>query len=161
MNTLNSTRLREFVSYDPDTGVFTWAQSKGRAKRGTSAGWRKSNGYVGIHIDGKNYLAHRLAWLYVHGVWPPDMLDHINGVRDDNRITNLRCVSAGDNLNNQRAPHANSKSGYLGVSPWRNKWRAVIQVNRKQVHLGVFDTPETAHHAYVEAKRAHHQTNQL
>jgi hypothetical protein len=89
------------------------------------------------------------------------MLDHINGVRDDNRIANLRCVSASDNLNNQRTPHTNNKSGYLGVSPFRGKWRAVIQIEGKQVHLGVFDTPEEAHHAYIEAKRTHHQTNQL
>ena len=87
---LTAERLRERLHYDAGTGVFTRRVGSGHARTGEMAGSVHSTGYVRISIDGGKYTAHCLAWLYVHGVWPPDQIDHINGNRSDNRIANLR-----------------------------------------------------------------------
>lgn len=102
-------------------------------------------------------MAHRLAWLYVHGEWPSKHLDHLNGNRTDNRIENLRQVSVAENAENTRRPHRDNKSGYLGVCKKRGKWLAVIQIKGKYTRIGLFDTPEMAHEAYLAEKRKHHK----
>jgi hypothetical protein len=163
---LTADRLRELLDYDPETGVFTRKASRtrygttsaNRATAGKQAGGWHIEGYVAISVDNRRYLAHRLAWLHVHGAWPEADIDHLNGVRTDNRIANLRSVTRGVNLQNLRAAQRNSKSGFLGVS-WderKQAWMARIGVNRRTVHLGRFKTAEEAHEAYKNAKRKLH-----
>lgn len=149
-------RVRELLHYNRRTGVFTWRVTLGSAPAGSVAGYTRTGGYRGVGIDGHTHLAHRLAWLYVHGVWPTDQIDHRNGVRSDNRLANLREATRSLNGQNQRNPQVGSESGFLGVSRSRKKWRAHIMVDSIPYCLGSFATPEEAHAAYVQAKREHH-----
>lgn len=148
-------------NYDPETGMFTRARAAGRHGRhraGTVADCR-SHGYVVIRIDGKLHGAHRLAWLYHYGEWP-DVIDHINGDKADNRIINLRNVSQTENMQNIQSAPAHSKSGLLGAHRHgrSRKWQARIRINGVGMRLGSFATPEEAHAAYMAAKRQHHST---
>lgn len=152
-------KLQELLSYDPETGIFTWlTQRRGGAKKGTEAGCKNFKGYIKINIYGKEYLAHRLAWLYVYGKLPESFLDHINEIRDDNRITNLRLATLQENYHNISKPQKNNKSGILGVcrANCGKKWRADICLNGKIKYLGVFNTAEQAYEAYLKAKRELH-----
>lgn len=85
---LTQSRLKTILHYDPETGMFRWRVSNGAAKAGRLAGSLRPNGYLHIGVDCNRYYSHRLAWLYVYGVWPKDQLDHINGIPNDNRIAN-------------------------------------------------------------------------
>lgn len=149
--------VREMLGYDKTTGVFTWKVRPCKAVRaGDVAGNTNKFGYVTIGVKKKVYKAHRLAWLYVYGVWPDGLIDHINGRKDDNRLCNLRVVAADGNAQNIRRPNRRNKSGFLGVIWFQNKWRANITVKGKTHWLGDYSTPEEAHQAYLEAKRKHH-----
>jgi len=108
---LSQARLRELLQYDPDTGVFVWLQSRrARASEGSIAGSNHPSKHRIIRIDGVNFYAHRLAWIYVHGPIPDGMLiDHINGQRGDNRIKNLRTVTHKENMGNMGIKHTPSK----------------------------------------------------
>jgi hypothetical protein len=148
---------REILDFD--AGVFRWKWRDDRAKWwntrfvGTVAGYLKNTGYITIRINGWNYQAHRLAWLYVHGVWPTDQLDHINGVRDDNRIANLREATSQENNRNAGLRKDNS-SGITGVG-WhkrRQKFQARIAVDGRLIYLGRFDTLEEAAAARAKAE---------
>lgn len=157
---LTAERLRELLAYDPGTGTFTWrVRSARRIKVGDAAGCDNGYGYLRIRIDGVEHKAHRLAWLYVNGLWPVSQIDHINGLRDDNRIGNLRDVSQSVNSQNLRSATAQNKSsGLLGVS-WHkrdSRWVAQINIDGKKHHLGYFNTAELAYAAYLEAKREFH-----
>lgn len=154
---LTAERLRELLNYDPETGVFTWRVSRrATARPGSVAGTITPKGYRAIWI-GANYRAHRLAWLYVYGVWPTHEIDHIDGNRANNAIANLRDVTRSVNHENLRRARSDSAHGFLGVSPFKGKWwKARITVNGKWQHLGTFKTPEEAHAAYLEAKRRLH-----
>ena len=151
-------RLKELLRYDSETGVFHWLVNRG--KNGTKnklAGSRLTEGYLVITIDGRSYIAHRLAWLYVYGVWPTSGLDHINRVHDDNRITNLREATCAQNMQNRNSL-SNNKSGVVGVS-WNkriNKWSASIKVSYKTIRLGNFSSIEHAAIARAEAKAKYH-----
>lgn len=152
---LTAARLRELLHYDTETGVFTHiATKRQRVIAGNVAGSTAQNGYRKHRIDGGTYSGHRLAWLYVHGEWPKRWIDHINGDRSDNRIANLRDVSALVNRQNMRV--ATGAVGLLGVSRHHRQYRAEIGHNYKNIVLGTFDTPEEAHAAYVQAKRRLH-----
>lgn len=155
---ITAEQLRELLDYDPESGRFTWRVALPGQKAGSPAGCLDSYGYVVIRIDGANRKAHRLAWLIAYGEWPDDQIDHINGDRSDNRIANLRSLTNQGNQQNRRTAHRGNSSGLLGVSPKRGKWRAQIKVDGKKRHLGLFDTPEAAHAAYLEAKRKLHPT---
>lgn len=154
-------RLRELFAYDPETGLISRLVSAGRSSKLTSPGTLSDRGYLIIRADKKNLKAHRLAWAIHHGAWPQNHLDHINGVKTDNRLVNLRDVTIAGNMQNQRCAQASNKScGLLGAS-WSKSagaWQAQIQVNGKNIHLGIFATPEEAHAAYVLKKRELHPT---
>ena len=140
-STITQSFLHSILNYDPYTGIFTWNVFRGgTAKPGTIAGTIE-DGYRRIIVNGKSYRAHRLAWFYIYGVWPPEGTDHYNRIRDDNRLCNIR--TANDEMNSRnKGKYKNNKSGYKGVS-WKdknNKWVAQIQVNKKGIHLGLFDT---------------------
>lgn len=155
---LDLDRLRELLEFDEKTGVFKWLKppSNRTAKRSV-AGVVTGAGYRYIRVDRKSYLAHRLAWLYVHGEWPKNLIDHINLVRDDNRIANLRQATSAQNGHNARLRSTN-RSGLKGVS-WsasKARWHARIVANYVTYPLGYFDTKEQAHEAYqVAARRLH------
>lgn len=157
MNELTAARLRELLSYDQGTGVFTWRVRMNNLAAGAVAGCLGSRGYWRIKVNKRIYQAHRLAWLYVHGLWPNGDIDHVDGERANNVISNLRDVSQSVNGQNQRRAHSKNKSsGLLGVSANRGRWRAQILVAGKNITLGRFDTPELAYSAYLAAKREHH-----
>lgn len=152
-------RLKELLTYDPETGLFTRNEDRGGYRAGSIAGAKHSEGYVAICVDKSPQLAHRLAWLYMTGGWPIEV-DHINGVRSDNRWHNLREVNRTLNNANSRMK-SNNKSGYKGVC-WSapcQKWRATIKVDGQQMHLGVFDDPVDAHKAYCTAAERHFGTH--
>lgn len=153
---ITAERLRELLSYDPETGLFHWRISYRRTKTGDRAG-AFSHGYVAIMTDGYLNRAHRLVWLYVHGRWPLNQIDHVNGNRADNRLENLREADSKINGQNKQVAQANNTTGFLGVSFKRKKFRARIKVNGRQLALGSFNTPEAAHEAYLIAKRQHHE----
>lgn len=158
---LTQQRLREVLSYDPETGAFVWlVQPNGRVQVGQAAGNLNPYGYVQIKIDRVLYRAHRLAWLYMNGEWPrQEQIDHINGVRNDNRWKNLREVSRSFNLQNRRTPNRrNASAKMLGVSQRcaGGGFQARIRYNGKEQRLGTFDTAELAHQAYLKAKRTLH-----
>ena len=132
--------LKTILHYDPIVGEFTQiARTSRRVKIGDKAG-TICNGYLHISVKNIVYKAHRLAWLYIYGEWPKDQIDHINGVRDDNRLVNLRDVSPRVNSQNKRMD-AKNVSGANGVcfNKARHKWRANIKVNRKNIYLGYFE----------------------
>jgi len=152
-------RLRACLNYNPETGVFTWIVSTGpRVHEGDVAGYidKADGGYSRIRIDGKMYQAHRLAWFYQTGVWPPHQIDHINMDRTDNRWANLRIATQTQNMENRGALATNT-SGFKGAH-WHKharKWRAQITVNGKKHHLGHRNTREEAAALYAAAAEKH------
>lgn len=147
-------RLRELVSYDPETGLFT----RIRKNTNSGCGWPDKAGYFYLMVDSRTYAVHRLAWFYMTGNWPIGEIDHINSIRNDNRFCNLRDVDRVTNMQNERKARKNNKSGFMGVH-WRadrSRWVANIRVDGKSIRLGSFKTAEEAEKAYVEGKRFHH-----
>lgn len=154
---ITAEQLREILDYNMETGIFIWKISPSKAvKAGDVAGNIDKRGYSTLGIRGEIYRTHRLAWLYVTGSWPTGMIDHINGIKADNRLVNLRDVGAGGNSENVRKPNKRNKSGFMGVIWYQNKWRASITVNRKTIRIGDYTTPDEAHQAYLNAKRMFH-----
>jgi HNH endonuclease len=134
----------------------------GRIKAGTFTGSMRRDGYLEVGLQKTVYLAHHLVFVIEYGRWPERMMDHINGIRNDNRPCNLREISESGNSENKHGPQKNNELGVLGVHKLHyGKYRARIQVNGKPSHIGVFDTAEEAHAAYIGAKRALHQHNTL
>lgn len=165
---LTQQRLQELLNYDADTGVFTWRVSRQGpgAKPGKPAGTVGKNGYVYIGVDRRRRLAHRLAALYMDGSFPPNLVDHIDGVKTNNRWSNLRKADKSINAQNMRRPHARNSSGLLGVSRTSvnktNPWVAQIKpAGGDTINLGYFKTPEDAHAAYLQAKREMHRGGTL
>lgn len=149
--------LKSLLRYDCETGVFTWLVSMGTRAAGATAGSPNSQNQPLIKINGKKYVAARLAWLYVYGEWPKEMIDHIDGNCGNNAFRNLRDVSNQFNQYNQQGTRANTKTGLMGVTRCahykKEKYSACIGVNGKKKHIGVFDTKEEAHAAYVAEKK--------
>jgi hypothetical protein len=144
-NCITQEKLKEILDYNPDTGIFSWKVSKAkRIKVGSVAGCKNNLGYILIRIDGKIYLAHRLAWLYTHGDFPLNCIDHINQIKDDNRICNLRDVTVSENMQNQ--------SQVLGYTKNGSKYKATITLNNILYQLGSYATKEQARQAYLDAK---------
>lgn len=141
--------------YDKSTGVFTWRISNNQIKIGGIAGSLMSDGYRRIIFMCHRIPAHRLAWFYVHSVWPKP-LDHKNGVRDDNRFSNLREATPQQNCRNRRQLNGTA-SGIKGVTKVNksNKWRARIHVDGAEVNLGTFCKKKEAESAYHVAAKKH------
>lgn len=148
-------RLRELLHYNPDTGLFTYRVKRGTGSAGKIAGSKKPAGYVEIKIDYQLHKAHRLAWFYVHGTWPLNEIDHIDGDTYNNALHNLREATHAQNMKNSRMYKSN-RSGFAGVFPNYKRWTAKIQVDGKPINLGSYATPELAHEAYLVAKRKLH-----
>jgi len=155
-----------YISYSESTGDFVWKFRSGDRLKLQSwnsrfsrkkAGSINSDGYITISINYIAVLGHRLAWLIAHKRWPNGMLDHINGIRTDNRICNLREVNHSQNMQNRKV-QANNTSGFTGVY-WNEKngnWRSRIKVGGKSIGLGSHKTAELAFMAYKEAKIKYH-----
>ena len=155
MAEITQDRLKELVIYDKTTGIFSSRVNRYKWKIGDVLGWANERGTLAFCIDGKDYLSHRLAWLYTHGVFPTHNIDHINRDPSDNRIENLRDVEQKFNTRNQKVSKYN-KSGYPGVY-WNEpskKWRAQIHLDNKCRHIGVFDSKSEAIKARQEAEIA-------
>ena len=144
---MNIQKMREFISYDPDSGVMTWKKVlSNRTKPGALCGANiDSKGYGRVCFDGKQYRAHRVVWALFYGEAPDQQIDHINGNRLDNRIANLRLASNAENSRNCKLSK-NNTSGVTGVSyhAQAKKWFAQIMFNRKNNNLGLFNTKEEA-----------------
>lgn len=160
--------LRSVFDYNPETGVLTWKdrpESHFPTRRGFNcfrstfagkpAGCKAKSGYVYVRLDGKLHKAHRVAFAHFHGKWPTSMIDHKNGIKDDNRIENLREATASGNLQNKRNASSNNKTSRLIGVTWAdhaNKWKAQIHSQGKTINLGYFDDKHSAHQAYLNAK---------
>lgn len=154
---LDAETVKQWLLYDPQSGLFTWRQRRRHHPVGSAAGAVCKRGYVVIGLLGKTRKAHRLAWAYVYGEMPAGLIDHIDGNKSNNRIDNLRVVTNTVNMQNLRAAPKGSASGKLGVHVGRSsKWRARIIVDGARVNLGSYETPEEAHQAYIAAKRRLH-----
>lgn len=171
MHTLTQELLKEFLSYNPETGIFTWLprdrkwfkndgayRSWNTKYPGTKAMCLTPEGYIKISILKKRHQAHRLAWIYVTGEQPPKILDHINRIKSDNSFSNLRPATKAENAQNMEFTNKNNATGFLGVFTQKNtnRYRSRIKVNAEFIHLGYFDTPEEAHNAYISAKKKFH-----
>ena len=157
--------LRKLLNYDPDTGVLTWkarplsmfsTDSQGKRWNSRYAGklafTANADGYKLGKVFGASFRAHRVAWAIHHGEWPSGEIDHINRVKSDNRIANLRDVTKSENMRNTQL-QKNNTSGHVGVC-WcaqSRKWLASIRANSKQVHIGLFDNKADAINARMAA----------
>lgn len=148
--------ISDSLAYDAATGKMTWRVASSRAAVGQAAGHIDAQGYLRVRVNGAKYLQHRVAWFLAYGEWPKGQIDHINGVRHDNRIANLRDVNGTINNQNERHARKNSSTGLLGVAPHKGRFKAQIKKDGKQTYLGLFDDAESAHAAYVTAKREMH-----
>lgn len=153
---LTQERLKELLHYCPDSGAWTWLKSMGTKKASSVAGYVDAKGYRIISVDGRQRSGARLAFLYMTGK-TPDIVDHINRKRDDDRWSNLRSVSRSEN-NQNTAMRADNTSGHTGVGfhKARGRWWARIYANGEHRSLGLHDTAEAAAEAYREAKAKLH-----
>jgi hypothetical protein len=146
--------VQELFYYDTITGYLYWKNNiHGKDLKNKQAGYLSSkDNYIRIGINNKLYLAHRLIWLYVYGEYPKNKIDHINGIKDDNRIENLRNVTTRENQQN-RKEHRNGK--LVGAYYWakRKKWRSCITINGRQIYLGLYNTEMEAHEAYINKEK--------
>ena len=157
---LTQEELRALIDYDPSTGAFHRRTNHGGVWAGSVAGCLDpTTGYVRIRIRGKKYAAHRLAILYITGqAVPADLtVDHINGDRADNRFENLRTCTNAENSRNTK-PHKDNPTGFKGIQERKGKWRAILGLNYKKVHLGSFSSKEAAAAAY-DLAAVHHFEN--
>ena len=155
MNYPSKDVLREILSYNKETGVFVWKKPRRGIRVGQVAGYASNNGKKGywiIRIDGFNCYAHRLAFIYMKGVEPPDQVDHIDGNGLNNKLSNLRLVSVTENKQNQKR-RVDNFSGCTGVSFNKGAWRARIVVNKKEVNLGRFKSKIDAEAARKSAEK--------
>ena len=154
---LTAARLRELLSYDPETGDLRRLVPAGGQRIGDVAGSVTRRGYRLVNISGHRVMAHRLAWLYMTGAHPTGVIDHKDGDSLNNRFDNLRDVTQSVNLQNQRKARSISTSGVLGVHLGRRGlWMSEISFDGKRIRLGAFKTIEDAQAAYLIAKRQYH-----
>lgn len=146
---LSFEEAKKRFQYDPETGELIRIFSRNTSYIGKMAGVVcPTTGYMKISVNKINYRAHRIAWLLMTGKWPEHQIDHINGIKDDNRFCNLREATYSQNNANKKKTIKNV-SGYKGVIAVNKKWRALIVIDGKTIHIGYYETPEEAHAAYV------------
>lgn len=154
---LTHSRVLELFDLDAERGVLTRKVRTTNSVRVGDPVGTLSNGYLRARVDGCHVSVHRLIWFYVNGVWPVEEIDHINGIKSDNRIANLR--EASRSQNNRNCPvRSDSSTGLRGVC-WNNgrsSYRVAIRINGRRVLLGTFHDAEQAHAAYVEAAKLYH-----
>lgn len=157
MERISHDRLKQAMHYDPETGHFTRLLSPypaciGRLVGSPVQGRDGVPAYLTVDVDGRAYKAHRLAWFYMTGEWPVDLIDHKDRDGLNNRWTNLRPADSSKNQQNNKR-RADNASGFKGVYFHQEckKWRAIIKANGRRIHLGLFNSPEIAHEAYVSA----------
>jgi len=135
--------LKKHLDYDPETGLFRWKIARQRIKVGEVAGTTNNYGYICIKIFSKRYKAHRLPWLYTHGEFPEDSMDHINRIKNDNRIANLRAVTHTENMRNRSLQSSNT-SGHTGVYWIKEKKEKKWRVRVKNIDYGYFKYKQDA-----------------
>ena len=138
--------LAQVLEYK-DGQVFWKKPISRKIKSGARAGSKRQDDYRAIRYKNKEYKEHQVVWCLCKGEWPDKCIDHINRIRDDNRIENLRLVSHAENMQNVRGK---------GYCKFAEKFQASIRVNKKKIHLGVFETEEEAALAYSKAKEKYH-----
>lgn len=154
LSDLTAEELKKHLTYNPETGLFT------RNRNGKIVGVDNGSGYLRVRVGGRYYRCHRLAWLYVYGVWPDGDIDHINRNKVDNRICNLRMTDKSSNMQN-RVSQINSKSGIKGVF-WnvsRRRWIVLVRTLGKIVHYRSFVFLHDAVFDSIEAYKKYHKCN--
>lgn len=158
-------RLNFLLKYEPSTGHLIWKvkSRSNQIKVGDVAGTLSHFGYIAVQIDSKLFKAHRLVWFLEHKQWPVEQIDHINHVRSDNRLENLREAKRHENGGHQIQAHSQSKSKVLGVcwNKHHKRWVAKINHKGKRTYLGYYKDIEDAKDAYLTAKRRLHSHNTL
>ena len=153
-------RLKELFEYEDGNLIRKVSRGRGvtskRWPAGSVLGSKKTDGYFLASVDYHLYKLHRLIWLWHYGSFPNGQIDHIDGNPSNNRIENLREATPGENMQNQTRPRINNKLGVQGVYKVGSRYRAVLTKDKKNSHLGYFDSPQDAHKAYLEAKKQHH-----
>lgn len=155
--------LRSILDYDPEAGIFRWKYRADMRPQwniryaGKVAGSKGQRGRIEIRIDGKSYLAHRLAWLFMTGHWPENEIDHKDIDPSNNTFSNIREATRRQNAANKK-PYPQNTSGYMGVTFSRSsrKWMAMIKIDGKTTYLGVYKNIEDAANAYMEAAEKVH-----
>ena len=154
MKNLTQSEIIQVLNYNPDSGIFTWRHNS------AIAGYLRPRGYIEILIGRTLYSAHRVAWLYMTGIWPDKSIDvdHIDMIRSNNSWKNLRLATRSQNKCNMKK-HKDNTSGYKGVyfEKSSGKWKSQIMVNYKNKNLGRFATKEEAYAAYCAAAPVYHQ----
>lgn len=146
-------------AYDPDTGVLTRKVPAGRfgqIKAGTVVGCKCSSGHLQVRVNGRLHLVHRICYTLISGKPPLQYVDHINGIKSDNRKANLRDVSKAENCQNLKGPMKSGSSGYLGVTRNGRNWKCSVSENGKQKYLGTFKSKEDAYQVFLQYKRSIH-----
>jgi len=155
---LTQDEIKKYLNYNPETGIFIWLCDRGiRKTKGKIAGSKFRSGYILIKINDIFYPAHRLAWIYMFGSEPLEFIDHINRIKDDNRICNLREASRIQNGYN-REISSNNTSGIKGIS-WcshHKRWVARVGVNKIRKCIGYFKSINDAESAIVDARKKYH-----
>ena len=144
--------MKKYLKYNENNGLFYWLKKPStysRIKVGGVAGYLNKLGYVQIRIHNKRYLAHRLAWNFYFGTNPSVNIDHINGIRNDNRISNLRLATQAENTRNKKQHREGKLVGCTFIKKL-NKWQSQILKNGEYKYLGLFKTENEAHRRYIK-----------
>lgn len=142
---MDAERVRELFNYDPETGIIECKISRRKARAGSIAGKLTWHGYLRTEVEGKKYYNHLLAWLFVHGEWPPDEIDHIDRDKTNNRISNLRLATHAQNKRNSPGRRKTLKGAYRRSN---GSWRSQLRYDGALLELGTFKTEQEAHEAY-------------
>lgn len=162
MCAISQSYLKSILHYCPETGEFTWLVNRGQSVLAGDRAGSSAGDYVRISINGALYKGHRLAFMYMTGAWPVNMVDHVDGQGANNRWANLRQATSAENGQNL-SRRSCGKSGYRGVS-WHKgngSWQASIKLDGIGRWLGYYVRPEDAHHAYLDAKSKLHTFNPI